>query len=56
VVDADDALIQAGALVNGTTTIGETRVPETFIYCHIELNDDSLILPRTQQRKSSSIV
>jgi hypothetical protein len=37
-------LVQAGALVNGSTIIRETRVPERFSYHHVELADHSLIL------------
>ena len=37
-------LIQAGALVNGTSVVRETDVPETFSYYHVELDDHSLIL------------
>ena len=40
----DDVLIQAGALVNGTSIVRVTRVPETFVYYHVELDDHSLIL------------
>ena len=40
----DGVLIQAGALVNGTSILRETRVPETFVYYHVELDDHSLIL------------
>jgi Ca2+-binding RTX toxin-like protein len=40
----DDVLIQAGALVNGTSIVRETDVPETFTYYHVELDDHSLIL------------
>jgi Hint domain-containing protein len=40
----DDVLIQAGALVNGTSIVRETNVPDTFTYYHIELDDHSLIL------------
>jgi hypothetical protein len=40
----DDVLIQAGALVNGVSIVRETRVPQTFTYYHIELDDHSLIL------------
>jgi Hint domain-containing protein len=40
----DDALIQAGALANGTSIVRETNVPETFTYYHVELDDHSLIL------------
>jgi hypothetical protein len=37
-------LIQAGALVNGTSIVRETDVPETYTYYHVELDDHSLIL------------
>ncbi len=40
----DEMLVQAGALVNGSTIVRETNVPETFTYYHIELDDHSLIL------------
>ncbi|MGO8740411.1 Hint domain-containing protein [Rhodoblastus sp.] len=40
----EDVLIQAGALVNGTSIVRETKVPETFVYYHVELDDHSLIL------------
>ena len=40
----DDVLIQAGALVNGTSIVREADIPETFTYYHIELDDHSLIL------------
>ena len=40
----DDVLVQAGALVNGTSIVRETNVPETFVYYHIELDDHALIL------------
>jgi Ca2+-binding RTX toxin-like protein len=40
----NDILIQAGALVNGTSIVRESSVPETFIYYHIELDDHSLVL------------
>ena len=39
-----DVLIQAGALVNGTSIVTETNVPLTFTYYHVELEDHSLIL------------
>jgi hypothetical protein len=39
-----DALIQAGALVNGASIVRETDVPEIFIYYHVEVEDHSLIL------------
>ncbi len=40
----DGVLAQAGALVNGSSIIRETVMPETFTYYHIELDDHSLIL------------
>jgi Hint domain-containing protein len=40
----DDVLIQAGSLVNSSSIVRETDVPETFIYYHVELDDHSLIL------------
>lgn len=40
----DGVLISAGALVNGSSIIRETNVPEVFIYYHVELDDHSLIL------------
>jgi len=40
----DGVLVQAGALVNGTSIIYERNVPETFVYYHVELDDHSLIL------------
>ena len=40
----EGALIQAGALVNGTSIVREKDVPETFTYYHVELDDHSLIL------------
>ena len=39
----DDVLIQAGALVNGTSIVREIDVAETFVYYHVELDDHSLI-------------
>jgi hypothetical protein len=40
----DDVLVQAGALVNGTSIVRETNVPEMFTYYHVELDDHSLVL------------
>jgi hypothetical protein len=37
-------LIQAGALVNGSSIVRETEVPQIFTYFHVELEDHSLIL------------
>jgi serralysin len=40
----EDVLINAGALVNGTSIVRETAVPEVFVYYHVELDDHALIL------------
>lgn len=40
----DGTLIQAGALVNGTSIVRESNVPQTFTYYHVELDDHALIL------------
>ena len=40
----DGVLVQAGALVNGTTIARESAMPERFTYFHVELDDHSLIL------------
>jgi hypothetical protein len=40
----DGLLIQAGALVNGTSVVRDRNVPMTFKYYHIEVDDHSLIL------------
>jgi Hint domain len=40
----DDVLIQAGALVNGTSIVRERNVPERVTYYHIELDDHSPLL------------
>jgi hypothetical protein len=40
----DDVLIQAGALVNGTSIVRERNVPERITYYHVELDDHSLLL------------
>jgi hypothetical protein len=40
----DGVLVQAGALVNGTTVVREGNVPSTFTYYHVETEDHSLIL------------
>jgi hypothetical protein len=37
-------LIQASALVNGTSIVRESKVPSVFVYYHVELDDHSLIL------------
>jgi hypothetical protein len=40
----EGVLIQASALVNGTSIVRETKVPSEFTYYHIELDDHSLIV------------
>ena len=40
----DGVLVQAGAMVNGTSIVRDGNVPETFVYYHIELADHALIL------------
>jgi hypothetical protein len=40
----EGALVQAGALLNGTSIVRETTVPKVFVYYHVELDDHSLIL------------
>ena len=40
----DGVLVQAGALVNGTTITRMSDLPERFTYFHVELDDHSLIL------------
>ena len=37
-------LVQAGALVNGTSIVRESNVPDVFTYYHVEVDDHSLIL------------
>ena len=40
----DGVLVQAGALVNGTSIVREANVPRVFTYYHVEVEDHSLIL------------
>jgi Hint domain len=40
----DGLLVQAGALINGSSIVREENVPSSFIYYHVELDDHSLIL------------
>lgn len=40
----DGVLVQAGALVNGSSIIREEMVPERFTYYHIELDSHELLL------------
>jgi hypothetical protein len=37
-------LIHAGALVNGTSVVRETDVPQVFVYYHVELDEHALLL------------
>ncbi len=39
-----DVLIQAGALVNNSSIVRETDVPEIFTYYNVEIDDHALIL------------
>jgi len=39
-----DVLVHAGALVNGTSIVRETDVPEVFTYYHVECDGHELIL------------
>ena len=43
-VFVDGALIHASALVNGASIVRETRVPRTFVYYHVELDEHALIV------------
>jgi hypothetical protein len=40
----DGVLVHAGALVNGTSIVRETAVPDIFTYYHVELDDHALVL------------
>jgi len=40
----DGVLVHAGALVNESSIVRETQVPQSFTYYHVELDDHSLIL------------
>jgi hypothetical protein len=40
----DGVLVQAGALVNGTSILRDPDVPAVFTYLHVELHDHSLVL------------
>jgi hypothetical protein len=40
----DGVLVQAAALVNGTSVVRETQMPRIFHYYHVELADHALIL------------
>ena len=40
----DGVLVQAGALVNGTTIVRAAAMPDRFTYFHVELDDHALIL------------
>jgi hypothetical protein len=40
----DGVLVQAAALVNGTSILRDTDVPASFTYLHVELDDHALLL------------
>jgi hypothetical protein len=40
----DDVLVQAGALVNGSSILRETNMPPRFTYYHVEVADHALLL------------
>ncbi|WP_294540784.1 Hint domain-containing protein [uncultured Rhodoblastus sp.] len=40
----EEVLVNAGALVNGTSIRRESAVPESFVYYHVELEEHALIL------------
>jgi hypothetical protein len=40
----DDVLVQAGALVNGSSIVRETWMPQFFTYYHVELAGHALVL------------
>lgn len=48
----DDVLIQANALVNGTSIFREHNVPECFSYYHVELASHELLLAEGVQAES----
>ena len=48
----DSALIQAGALVNGTSIVREYRVPINLTYYHVELDEHALILAENAPAES----
>jgi hypothetical protein len=43
-IKVGDILVQAGALVNGSSIEREANVPNTFIYYHVELEDHALLI------------
>lgn len=43
-LELNGVLVQAGALVNGSTIVRRTDMPRMFVYYHVELEDHSLIL------------
>ncbi len=40
----DGVLVQASALVNGTSIVRETNMPESYTYYHVELANHALVL------------
>jgi hypothetical protein len=47
-----DMLVQAAALVNGSSIVREPQVPETFAYWHVELDRHALILAENTPAES----
>ena len=48
----DHALVQAGALVNGTSIVRENKVPINLTYYHVELDEHALILAENTPAES----
>ena len=48
----DGALVQAGALVNGTSIVRENKVPINLTYYHVELDEHALILAENTPAES----
>ena len=48
----DGVLVEAGALINGTSIVRHTDMPETFTYFNVELAEHSLILAEGTQAES----
>ncbi|GLK86363.1 Hint domain-containing protein [Ancylobacter defluvii] len=50
----DGVLVQAGALVNGTSIARHDVLPINFVYYHVELDDHALCSPRASLPRPSS--